>query len=274
MIERFGQQQIDGDPSKFSFREEAVKKIEPKGKEKRFPIARGGEPKETDIYIDQDGERFHKIPSDRKGQVATQRLVAFALKGVVNVSDIVKIGDEYYSHEQNLDKVEPSKDMVNEAEADKLILGTIFEDRDHEYYRPENLLRQKIENGNPNSLVEHQNVNVDEEKGSLNFYDFSEAMLRTDSMAQSSSDLAHLEKRYSAIVNALPPNMDRSSVLYIVRQKVRLLLEQYQENEFNRFVKIVGRSGLKLDDQEQKNLFINLKLRLELLERVASKDSL
>ena len=50
------------------------------------------------VYVDKTtGERFHQINSDDAGR---QKLLAMILKGTINVSDVVKVGDSYYSQRE------------------------------------------------------------------------------------------------------------------------------------------------------------------------------
>lgn len=260
-----------GDPSKSSLREEAISCELGEYEENKFPISREGFGKNMFIYVDEKtGEKFHKIfPSS---SAPLQKLVSLMLKGVINVSDIVKIGKNYYSHEQNFDHLDSSnKDIKAEIKADFFIINRIFEDYDHGYYLHNNSQRIRTEKKiSPNSLLEHHNLLVDEKKGRLNFFDFGANKLKN--YYSNEVDFLALEKEFEEdLANRIDKDPKRNEIIDILKKKVNILISLYSDNEFERFKKIIQKSGVQLGEEEQKVFFDYIKNKLNVLNKVLNK---
>lgn len=271
MSEGFPQTKIIADPSKFSLREEALS-IEPKGTERTFPIPVGIAGKETMIYIDdKTGEKFHKIDSRL---APSQKLLSLILKGVINVSDIVKVGDDYYSHEQNFDYIEPSKeDIIAEVAADLFIIRRVFDDPDHKYYLKNDFSRAKIEKKYPNSVLEHHNLRVDEANKKLNFFDFEvygndwlhKIKIEKPKCIKKMFKREFTNKLFDSDLQKKRKDMTRD----ILRKKVDILVSLF--SDFITFKEMLRRSEVKLTEEEQQIIFNNIESRLQILSKALSK---
>ncbi|MEI7709674.1 MAG: hypothetical protein WCI76_03090 [bacterium] len=230
MPERIIQRSIM-DPSKSSLREEAFRP-EFKTIEDRFPVSLKGKSRKTPVYIDQKtGEKFHKLETNLH-KASFQKLTALMLKGVVNVSDVLKIGSDYFSHEQDFEKIESSnRDVIVEMKADFFILRRIFGDQDHAYYPANNIIRVEAEKQHPTSPAEHKNLLIDESKGKINFFDFHRTGL--EYMATDIEDPSRLENMFKSVVSK------KDKTVGILKKKVRLLISSL--SDFGRFRKIWGR---------------------------------
>lgn len=268
MPERFPQTKITADPSKFSLREEALS-IEPKGLEKKFSILVGEAGKETMIYIDdKTGEKFHKIDPSL---APSQKLLSLILKGVINVSDVVRVGDDYYSHEQNFDYIEPGKeDIIAEVTADLFIIRRVFKDPDHKYYLKNDFSRARIEKKYPNSVLEHHNLRVDEANKKLNFFDFEtygNDWLHKIKIEKPKYIKKIFKKEFAK--KLFSSDLQRSITLDILRKKIDILVSLF--SDFVVFKEMLQRSEVELTENEQQIVFNNIMLRLQILSKVLSK---
>jgi hypothetical protein len=250
------QQKITADPSKFSLREEALD-LELEGRDKGY----------RNIYFDRKtGERFYKIFSY---EAQVQKLLTLILKGVINISDIVKVGNNYYSHVQNFDNIKPgTENVLSEIEADLFIIKMVFEDNDHGYYY------NSVQKG---AVVEHQNLRVSKKDNKFNIFDFGATKL--DNLKFSRENFSDLEKMFKEEIKrqigiehpeylgfTLP-----DKVLEILRKKVATLIGLCGDNEFGNFKEIIKKSGIELTEEEQRTLFYNIRLRLQALNKVLSE---
>lgn len=268
MFEKLAKKPIIADPSKFSLREEALS-IEPKGAERRFSILVGAVGIERTIYVDDEtGEKFHKIDSSL---APSQKLLSLILKGVINVSDVVRVGDDYYSHEQNFDHIEPGKeDIIAEMTADLFIIRRVFDDPDHKYFLKNYSSRARIEKEYPNSVLEHHNLRVDEANRKLNFFDFEtygNDWLHKIKVEKPKCIKKIFKKEFAK--KLFSSDLQRSATLDILRKKVDILVSLF--SGFVAFKEMLQRSEVKLTEEEQQIIFDKIILRLQILSKVLSK---
>jgi hypothetical protein len=267
MLEQIIKKSITADPSKFSLREEALD-LKFTGVERKFPLSYSGQVKKTEGYIDQEtGEKFYKIDSFN---VSAHRLLSLILKGVVNVSDVVKVGDQYSSHEQNFNNLESKEEnVVAEAEADIFIIKNIFGDPDHEYYPVNHFSRQKIQERGVDSKLEHHNLRINETEGKLSFFDLRSTYLVEDTSL--TEDFLELEEKFQKEITKSKFATEKNAVLDVVKKKVSILVSLFLDNEFTRFETIVKKSEVKLKEDKQRILFNKIKSRLQALNKVLSE---
>lgn len=251
------------DPSKSSLTEEMIGPLEKRG-DYIFHSENGVR---LDIYTDpKSGEKFIKIDAHKKPQ--SQKLVALILKGVVNVSDIIRVGDSYYSHVHKLENIGSSEydNVLSEAEADRFILSEIVGDVDHTV-----LVETKNDHDGYEILEDGQNLRVDVVNRKVNFFDFSENDLV--SLSSHQYDEASLRKTFERCIKFFIPgvNVDEAIVLKVIKRKVTLLFGLYRDMNFDNFKKMIKKSGMKLTEDEQQILFKNIKLRIRVLNEVLSE---
>ncbi len=257
MVNEFPKTIQEADPSKFSHLEgERTLRLE--------PVELKGHRFIRDIFVDKEtGERFYKISH----RPESQRLLALILKGVINVSDIVKVGNEYYSHEQDFNNIKPSnEDIAAEATADLFIITQIFGDYDHEYYHSDSAQKLLQTTEDQSNVVEHHNLRVDKANSRLNFYDFGKPWVFIISelgRPQFTTEMFEQQR--------LEMYSWTSTTLSILRKKSEILLGLFQKDEFGRFKKILEKSGYELSEEKQKSLFDEIKARLENINEVLSE---
>ena len=262
MPEKIATKPIIADPSKFSLREEALN-LKFTGTERRFNTIDPGY-RLTEVYVDTEtGEKFHRI--DRDGSF--QKFLSLLVKGVINVSDIVKIVNDYYTHEQNFDSIESGKENITiEMEADLFIIRCIFDDYDHNFLLGPHPLKLK-------KKVEHKNLIINESNSKLNFFDFHNAFY--DYKRGIILNRLSLEKTFKKIFsdNNFELNPNKNKIIEILRRKLRFLSTLLGENELERFKKIIAKSGLNLEDKDRgpRVLFDDIRLRLQVLDEVLSE---
>jgi|SRR3989344_2134099 len=230
---------IKADPSTFSFREgEGV-----------FDLAVENE--KDRIFFDKNtGEKFYKIDPDK---VKFQKLTSLILKGIINVSDVVKVGNDYYSHIQNLDNLSEREDLVAEIKADILIFSLVFGDYDHVYH----------ETSEDNSTTEHKNLITQEKLKKYYFFNFDKAFMWRG------EDLNFGQLKFF-FESSLKQKEITSLTLNILTKKVKLLSNLFVAQQFEWFQKIIHRSSVGLSDGSQKFLFADIKLRLRALNEALS----
>jgi len=272
-MEKFPKEPIRADPRNYSLRDEALD-LELLGTETQFPIEYKGVEKKNSIYINRaTGEKFYKIRPDK---VPDQQLLSLILKSVVNVSDVVKVGDDYYSHKQNFDFIEPSeeKDIIPEVYADIFILTDLFRDNDHIYYPADNADRVEMERKQSNSLLHHHNLLVDERNRKSNFFDFAGPMYSGSwlhKMKRTGNTPPYLKQKFNqSIDNKLGLNPHKYAILSILRKKVQILINLYKD-AFKTFKKQMQKSGVDLNEEEQRVVFDNIQLRLQALNEALSE---
>ncbi|HEV7702553.1 MAG TPA: hypothetical protein VGO63_03890 [Candidatus Paceibacterota bacterium] len=248
MFDRFFQKPIIGDPTKFSLREETLD-LKPKHND-RF------------TYFDKKtGEKFYKILRESGPY---QKLVSLMLKGIVNVSDVIKIGDDYYSHKQNFGRIDSRKEnIVPEIEADLVILQWVFLDGDHGYSTDEEDYEYLEKNS---SVAEHQNLLVDQKNKRFSFFDFGSNSLDVDYKIPAAKEF--LQRKEIFFLKSLMELAQHPNVISILKNKVKILMDAYPDNDFETFQKIIQRSGVQLSKQEQKTLFSEIKSRLQVLDKI------
>jgi len=269
MTEKFTQK-ITANPSQFSLREEALS-LKLKGKEKKFPISRDGSGKDVSIYIDEEtGEKFNKIIT---WSAPWQKLISILLKGVVNVSDIVKVEYYYYSHEQNFNYLDSFQENTeSEIKADCFIISRIFGDYDHVYYPHGNSERKEAEKKIfPSSILEHHNLLADEKRGKFSFFDFGATSLGKDYKNPKKNHPTLINEIKEEITYYFDKDPKRNEILDILKRKVEILARLYSDDEFKRFEKIIQRSGVRLKEKEQKALYGYIKERLISLNKLLSE---
>ena len=242
MFDQILQKEIPSDPSKSSIREEMLDL-----KFDKIDVASG-----KSIYLDETtGETFYKI-EDESGP--NQKLFSLILRGAINVSDIVKVGNNYYSHKQKIDEIEASREnILNEIEADRLIFREIFGDIDHIYFL-----------GRHN----HRNL-ITDNIGKVSYFDFKRGF-SINEIIQDCRDFSELEKMFRKhIKEHFDSTLDKSITLTILKNKITILGNLL--NNFEIFSKMVQRSGISesiLNKEKQEILFKNIKLRLQVLDKV------
>lgn len=230
-----------------------------------------------DIYTDsKTGEKFLKIDDYKNPE--SQKLATLILKGIVNVSDVVKVGNSYYSHFQKLDCVESSKegDILGELEADILLLELIVGDEDHKILFGESS-KNSVFGDSPSSaytiLKDRHNLRVDTNSGKLNFYDLKGNDLIAASYEEESEE--KLKKTFQQRIryHSIRVNVEKRIVMEILTRKVALLSSMYQWVDLEIFKKMVKRSGMRLAESNQEILFNNIKLRIAVLNQVLSEST-
>jgi hypothetical protein len=169
-------------------------------------------------------------------------------------------GERFYKikFKQNFNKLESkNENIITEAEADSFILRNIFQDYDHSHSSSYGL---KLQN----------NLIIDEETGKLSFFDFDTASFDYESeYSQNPIDLKNqFEIMFQANFANFNSNPNRHNIIIILKKKINMLMGLFPDNEFQRFKKIVQKSEVKLTEEQQRILFNNLKLRLEVLSKV------
>lgn len=273
MPEKLPQTIKTADPSKFSLVEEALD-LELKGTETRPFIFSDVYGKEVRIYVDKaTGERFHKISHER---VARHKLLVLILKGIINVSDIVKVGNDYYSHEQNFDNILPTEgNVLDEMEADMIILGDVFRDYDHGYFNIHNQNLITTSAKDPGAVLENRNLRVDKDHTKLSFFDFDYFDLDRLLEKGEHLDISELKRKFKNTLRhtQFAPNTNTERILSILKKKVGILLALFEDNEFERFTKIIQKSGIQLKEEGgERILFDNIRLRLQALSIVLSQS--
>ena len=204
-------------PEKSSIREEILELIET----------------DNGAYLDKEsGEIFHKI----KKFPETQRFVSLLLKGVINVSDIVEYNGEYFSHEQNIEKLNSSEPFSeDEINADRFILSTIFNDSDH--YK--SIFTDHRNNINEWNKIEYYNLAIDKNTNKKYYYDFGAVEFEYPNIKTP----AQLEEYTEMIRKYL--QRYKPEELSIVHKKVGVLLQNlFNKNDYEHFKAIVERSNL------------------------------
>lgn len=232
------------------------------------------------VYIDKEShEIFHKINKFPE----TQRFVSLLLKGVINVSDIVKYKDEYFSHEQNIQKLDSSESFSeDEINADNFILTTIINDNDH--YKSKNTFALNHHNDQDEwNKIEYVNMAIDKNSNKRYYYDFEAAEFEYPAV-ETPAQL----KEYIDLVSEYLKNFS-AETLVIVHRKVGLLIENlFNENGFESFKAIVDRSNIlkawdsnkakydlsgKKDALVARELFEDLRSRLEAVHKMTGSQN-
>ncbi len=237
---------ISADPSKFSFREEEIK-LSPSG---------------GNFFVDKStGEKFYQLDNQKAPKI--QKLAAMILKGVINVSDVVKIGNYYYSHVQDLGKVEESKNnILAQAQADRLIIEAVISDEDHSH---------PINQAKDSPDVAH-NLKIDKVGKKLNFFDFSESGLKSMYEEDEDRDLVKMAHRMSLDLQTFNLFANRRSVLKIIKAKTVLLSELYQDSNFTNLQAMVEKSGIKLNEEQERRMFRNIQTRIGVLLELVTEE--
>jgi len=245
MPERLTQNRITSDSSRFSLREEA------------FNLVKG----EDGFYADKvTKEKFSKIDSTARPEF--QKLAALILKGVINVSDIIKVGNNYYSHVQDFENIRSSNtNIMAEMQSDIIIIETVLEDNDHTFGDSFRFVPGEDSN------FEVHNLRIDRKNGKLNFFDFGPAF--PEEMYTGKENLSELEALLEE--NIMSDEFNIYFIKEILEKKIKILLSLYKESDFENFKKIIQKSGVKLKKDEQMILFYNIRLRLKALSNVLSR---
>lgn len=251
MSEKLATQPVMSSPSKFSFREEALDLVV-QDERKR-------------IYTDQaTGERFYKL--DRMG-AERQKLVALVLKDVVNVSDVVKVGEDFYSHIQDFDKLDASdENVLVEAQADMFILSRLFKDEDHNY----NPLLENMFSVLDGVPKEHQNLYIEASSNKLNFFDFDYS--KVGHLINRLIDKNYItdiveSTQYEFNKRIKSTKTESSALLRVLQDKVGKLIEMFKDDQKDVFKKKVKRSELGLNDEQQETMFINIQFLLSVMKK-------
>ena len=124
----------------------------------------GFNPERSSMLQKQEGEIFHEIDERPKVQYFTSML----LRGDMNASQVIKEGDRYFSHQQNLRNIENKNDVITAIEADRVILKYAFSDNDHGF-------GGESWQDNDTKDIELVNVITDEEFKKYTLFDFGDA---------------------------------------------------------------------------------------------------
>lgn len=264
MKESFEPQKIN--PARSSFLEEHLE-LEEQGEVDAPSIYNGADRTRSVFREKNTGEEFfmiHKHPE-------LQRLVSYVVKGTINTSDVVKQGENYFSHKQKLENVPSGEDSyLEEIKADTFILKYIFGDYDHVYYQPGDSLRTsflKKKDISENTLratdTEHRNTVVNQERKNAYYFDFEQAgdpgiepgegmyslqlgnRLNTEEFKQ----LLH-EKLYERDNPRLPQLLSQTKTLEILKDKISALMRDvFSPEQFPQFQAMVERSGTTFDER-------------------------
>ena len=112
---------MDADPTKYS-------PINPKINPENFFLEENPRRRDNLVYPDTDsGELYYKISKNPR----IQHFVALLSKGILNVSDVVRVDSCTYSRKMDLDKVQPAQNLQIDIHVEIYVLRLIFNDLDH-----------------------------------------------------------------------------------------------------------------------------------------------
>ncbi|KND51199.1 MAG: hypothetical protein ABA06_02725 [Parcubacteria bacterium C7867-001] len=180
------------------------------------------------IYTDEVGNRWHQMSEHKHPQ--TQQFLAGLLKGLVNISDVVKApSGEYVSKELDLEKIK-KETLLPEVEAEVALLA-VLGDVDHsstkELYHPDGVLH---------------NIRYEDER--VAYFDTEFAFRGL------------FEKPQDAVVPLAEEEMRKMTQLGFdeFRNKLSLLKERISGPQGKRFLgALVKHTGSPLFDEENKN---------------------
>jgi hypothetical protein len=172
------------------------------------------------------GESFYLINKHPENQ----RFISLALKGVINVADIVEYKGRYFSHGQNIDHLDSNGDYsTSEINADKFIFRMIFGDNDHAK------APRSAEPNKPNEweTQEYNNIMVDKNSDKKYYFDFDDADIGNYSIYNDRDTAELLNKNFS------------DEEIIIINQKAKTALDLlFNESHFNAFKSIVIKSKI------------------------------
>jgi hypothetical protein len=211
------------------------------------------------VFIDENtGEKFYKL----KIKPSKQRLVALVLKGVVNVSDVVKVGDTYYSHMQDFSALKSKQeDLEHEIEASIAIIYLITGDIDHGIF-------SEVLHPDPDSNQEHHNLILNKLEKKFNFFDFDLAFnnISYDMRAEEDYYFRYYCDRLISLINN--PKKDKSILLKILNHKLDILERLFSSDSFESFKKLVERSGIEWSGEQTESVFRKIQSRISVLREV------
>ncbi len=267
MLEKLPIQRL-GDPSKFSFREENLD-LEKGGTINQYNLSNSEGSSQVDVYVDKNtGEKFHKIKTGHNTE--NQKLAALIFKGIINVSDVVKVNGEFYSHIQNFDALESSKEeAVDETIADRFLLNMVLTDHDHYNYPFSEQALDLAEIMSAKTEIVHHNLILDVKNNKLNFFDFGMAFVNFDQnkVPDIASLVDEFKMKFKHNRQLFPPEINKNNIFSIIQKKVKLLLDQFAEHSFGRFQKIIKRSGVEIEESKQQIIFDSIRIRLLALDQ-------
>ncbi len=267
MVEELPKTIGTANPAKFSTLEQSLD-LEPVDLGEKFPP-------NLNLFIDKKtGERYYRVSSF---DAQNQRLLVYVLKGIINVSDVVNVGGEFYSHEPNFNNLESNNDdMLAEIDADNLILANVFVDGDHKYFYPNfGEATQKL-NQLPNVVFQHHNILIDRKQNKHNFFDFG-ASLNYGHYSYPKS--YHFEQRVYEDLSSIfvlpgiddnfPLHSQRIKTFEILRKKVEVLGNFFSDSNRNVFHSMVVKAGI--EESKEDFLFDSIQSRLQALSKTLSQ---
>ncbi len=217
------------------------------------------------------GEVFYEMKPESNPKA--QMLLSLFLKGVVNVTDIIKVDNVYYAHKQDFSKIESTENnIVPQLKADMLLLNLGFEDFDHKYYERSTSERDQII-AKQDGLSEHHNLITDEANGKYVFFDFNNPSWQWLEKIKKTRDPEMLEKIFEAkFTNKyFSEDINKDEILETIKNKSTTLLNNYGNLESDAFKQIVKRSEIELSENDRELVLNGIKLRLQTLVKVISK---
>ena len=243
------------DPSRSSLVEENLGIQKVRGREFRDTVTH------EDFFV------VHKNPE-------FQRLVSYLAKGTINTSDVVKQGDRYFSHKQQLDTVAPGNAYYKEEmRADTFILRYLFGDYDHEYYPAEDYRMNdaRKEANLPEEMfqkadIEHQNVVVNQANKNAYYFDFDSAaslgLTAGEGIHSISTSTEENKKKFIWTVERALSTMNqqqgvskrdilsRRAIYEIIQRKTAEFGKNiFSPEQFPTFMAMFERSGTRLDER-------------------------
>ncbi len=235
-----------GDPNKFSFYEPGLEHVK---------------------------ESFYEITNHKN----EQKLLSLLTKGVLHTSEVVKYKDNYYSHIQDLDKVESSnKNLDLEIRAEIFILSEIFCNIDRMYYGGSDavkLLNPKNKERSGDQL-EHHNIVVDQRNQKFSIFDLTNSdswigkIIREKSLKDDALEfMFHINIKYIIEIE----KDENKNCLIFLRLKTEKILKIFTEENSKLFEILLKKSEIDLSDDKKNILYEQIKRRLLILLSIVEK---
>ena len=278
-FERFDKK-ITPDPSISSIREEALNLK----KRKILKIF----PSKDNIYIDKNTkERFFKIREEANAK--QQRVIALLLKGIINVADVVKYKNDYFSHQYNINSVKSDNEgkFLSEIDADILILREVFDDGDKLY-------REEWSRPGVGGWTEYRNMSVSNSEKKKYYFDFhvgfNKSIIVNNNLDLKSNEEEKFRMKIKEILKEehlgsekiIPfivlfgehapqryASNDSKEILILTKQKINLLLDRFHNKEF--FVNVMKKPEYE-DPLGNDIRFQDITKRLEIIKEIIDEE--
>jgi hypothetical protein len=193
-------------------------------------------PERSSMLEKEESEKFQLLYD--KPQI--QYLISNLARGPINIAQVVKKGDKYFSHHQKFDNLESKKDIKTEFESDMLILNYVFYDNDHSYYK---------RHINDEEINEHKNLIINKEENKGYIFDLDLA-LYTDFRENIDTKIGR-ENTVKSITAAINNNAVLAKNLF---EKTNQLLEfNFKDKKF--FDSVILKTEVDLSSNEFSEYF-------------------